>query len=76
MGKDTKMGVFEPKKGLSSREDLPVMFLNQLCQPDLYQNIEAIKFTFKPVQIVALIEMAKEVIMDQPILLKGINALT
>lgn len=47
------------------------MFLNQLCQPELYQNIEAIRFNFKPSQIISLIEMVKEIVIQQPILLKG-----
>ena len=62
---------FEPKKGLNSREDLPLLFLNVLCQPEMYHNADTIKFNFKPSQILALIEMVKEIIMEQPIVIKG-----
>ena len=47
------------------------MFLNVLCQPEQHHNTESIRFNFKPSQIIALVEMAKEVVMDQPILIKG-----
>lgn len=61
----------DPKKGLNSREDIPLLFLNVLCQPEMYQNTDSIKFIFKPSQILALIEMVKEAVIEQPILIKG-----
>lgn len=36
----------------------------------MYHNTDTIKFNFKPSQILALIEMVKEIIMEQPILIK------
>ena len=37
----------------------------------MYHNADTIKFNFKPSQILALIEMVKEIIMEQPIVIKG-----
>lgn len=36
----------------------------------MYHNADTIKFNFKPSQILALIEMVKEIIMEQPIVIK------
>ena len=60
---------YDIKRPLTSKADLPHYFLNELLQPKKFMNAEAIDIYFKPEHIHHLCNMAKEVIVNQPMIL-------
>lgn len=46
--------IVDPKRPLTSKQDIPYYFLNYLLQPKNYMNIEGLKFIFKPYHILTL----------------------
>mgnify|MGYP003692177353 CR=1 FL=1 len=59
----------EVKKGPTSKQDIPHYFLNALLQPKNFMNSDALKFNFKPEHIIALCDIAEEIIANQPMVL-------
>jgi protein phosphatase len=57
------------RKPLTTKQDLPHFFLNNLMHPKNYMNAEALKISFRPDHILMLCDMAEEIISKQPMVL-------
>lgn len=55
--KRTKTG--DIRKPLTSKQDIPHLFLNQLMHPSSFKNAETIKVSLKAEHIVALCDLAE-----------------
>lgn len=70
---DKPSQIVDPKRPLTSKQDIPYYFLNYLLQPKNYMNIEGLKFIFKPYHILTLCDTVEEILMEQPNVLQGIT---
>ena len=72
IGNEKNKGVPGPKtKMLPGKLDIAVKFLDILMQPNNFMNSDAIKITFKSEDIIALCNVAEEIIVGQPMILQA-----
>jgi hypothetical protein len=57
------------KRPLTSKQDIPHLFLNQLMHPKNYLNAEALKINLKADHIIMLCDLAEDIISKQPMVL-------
>jgi len=57
------------KRPLTTKQDIPHFFLNQLMHPKTYLNADALKVNFKPEHIIMLCDLAEDIIVKQPMVL-------
>ncbi len=57
------------KRPLTTKQDIPHLFLNQLMHPKTYLNADALKVNFKPEHIIMLCDLAEDIIAKQPMVL-------
>ena len=57
------------KRPLTTKQDIPHLFLNQLMHPKNYLNAEAVKVNLKPEHIIMLCDFAEDIISKQPMVL-------
>jgi hypothetical protein len=70
-GEKTKPPQVDLKKKLNSKMDVAAYFLDMLLQPAVYMNAEALKVNFRADQIIALCNLAEEIIVSQPMILQA-----
>ena len=58
-------------KKMNGKLDIAMKFLDQLMQPNNFMNSDAIKITFKAEEIIALCNVAEEIIISQPMILQA-----
>lgn len=58
-------------KSLGSKLDIAGKFLDALMRPNDFMNAEAIKINFKSEDIIALCNVAEEIIVSQPMILQA-----
>ena len=56
---------------LNGKLDIAFRFLDILMQPSNFMNSDALKITFKTEEIIALCNIAEEIIISQPMILKA-----
>lgn len=59
------------KRVLNNKLDVAVYFLDMLMQPNNFMNAEALKWNFKAEQIIALCNVAEDIIVNQPMILQA-----
>ncbi len=70
-GEKSKPPQVDLKKKLNSKMDVAAYFLDMLLQPAVYMNAEALKVNFRADQIIALCNLAEEIIVSQPMILQA-----
>ena len=57
--KRAKTGMPDVRKPLTSKQDIPHMFLNQLMHPNSFKNAETLKVSLKSEHILTLCDLAE-----------------
>ena len=58
-------------KTLGNKIDIALKFLDMLMQPNNFMNSDAIKINFRSEEIIALCNVAEEIIVNQPMILQA-----
>ncbi len=70
IGNEKLKGNYDIRKPLTSKQEIPHFFLSVLIQPNTFMNSDALTTTFKPEHIIALCNMAEDIIRKQPMILQ------